>query len=432
MVDFDRVNPGGLLDVTGFERTRRIAGGGQGMRAPLRGAAARAPGKGADAEAKTAFPAPGENVRETISRTLKEGGVPHSLAEAGSLARGKVERDANERAAMVRENSAEEGWTESLRNSADPEAQKESPSGPLNTREMASRARVDDEDIPRASVSIEAGEVVERRPNALGVNAPFAATHYAPPSSIAPGTDGREPMPQNAEDRDYSSYADPDAQRKKDEHDAEVQAQNLAIETARRKADVERGERHARMMEARGETGEVSKDAARSTKQLAKDAAEREADAEEAREIAADHNIALGAVDVIEGGKHVDGDPETMRKPATGDDVLKGAEKSLEASEKEAAEKAAAHNEEMARRAAGEADDQQPGAVRQSLEERQTVIDEEKSGERPAEDKAGSKAADERAETEKTAKATASHGKSTAHGKNAPKGRPHRAPRRRS
>lgn len=124
------------------------------------------------AEAMDVQPAPGKNLRETISDQLKARGIAHSLVESKGLAR------------AVRE-------TETDRLAAE-ETPTGLPGSILNTREMAADAERRRADAD-ASVVMTGGRVVGSQ-GRRGRNAHRSAEHYAPPTSTNPGTGGVPPV----------------------------------------------------------------------------------------------------------------------------------------------------------------------------------------------------------------------------------------------
>jgi hypothetical protein len=230
-------------------------------------------------------PAAGMNVRETIAADLRASQQPSTLESQMELAR--LHREGHRDAAAAAD-------TFIPPTSADPDAQRAAPTSaaPLNTREIAHRAYV--EDRPLASVTLEGGQVVDRH-SPDPAHAPFSAEHYAPPTSVSPGSDNEVPEPHDSHGEPPALSVDPDADRA-----AYAERRNLALGFKDRHVHTEAEDK--RREEAAKET--------ETAREAALEAAE---DEEETREEAADANVAVGALDDSLDPEDV---PERHRKPA--------------------------------------------------------------------------------------------------------------------
>jgi hypothetical protein len=129
--------------------------------------------------------AAGMNTRETISEQLKRDNVPHTLDDSKALAR----------AAREAETLAVDAYYAKF---ADPEYQKQrdraTGRGPINTREIASRQEIAEGPLASVEITGRAKPAGERR-DTPELTSKVAATHYAPPTSVDEGTDGKRPKP---------------------------------------------------------------------------------------------------------------------------------------------------------------------------------------------------------------------------------------------
>lgn len=174
-----------MSDITSFQRARRL------------GAVREKDFKAVEHNA-------GLSVSETISSELKDRNVPHSLAEAQGLARARREVEAE-----VKE----------VETFADPPAQLEyEESGRARRKEAGlpedapesvgdKLLRADRRAGSTASVVVEGGNVVGVRIEPEPLHK-FSAEHYAPPTSVHPGTDGY--VPEARELMKKNSAVDPD------------------------------------------------------------------------------------------------------------------------------------------------------------------------------------------------------------------------------